>query len=171
MLKQFLEAGRIVGTHGVRGELRVEPWCDSAAFLAGFRTLYWDHGASAVKVKSARPHKSLLLLTIEGCDSATEGDLLRGKILYLNRDDVKLPEGKYFIQDIIGLSVLDADTGKKYGTLTEVLKTGANDVYQVEDADGKQYLVPVIPDVVVSTDVEAGELHIRPLRGIFDDED
>lgn len=171
MLKQFLEAGRIVGTHGVRGELRVEPWCDSAAFLTGFRTLYWDHGAAEVRVKSARPHKSLLLLTIEGCNSATEGDLLRGKILYLNRDDVKLPEGKYFIQDMIGLSVLDADTGKKYGILTEVLKTGANDVYQVEDADGKQYLVPVIPDVVVSTDVEAGELRIRPLRGIFDDED
>ena len=142
MLKQFLEAGKIVGTHGVKGELRVEPWCDSAEFLAGFKTLYWDCGAAPVRVLSARPHKNLLLMTVEGCSSATEGDLLRGRVLYLDRRDVKLPEGKFFIQDMIGLSVLDADNGRKYGVLTDVMKTGANDVYQVTGEDGKEIFTP-----------------------------
>lgn len=171
MLKQFLEAGRIVGTHGVKGELRVEPWCDSAEFLAKFKTLYWDHGAAPVRILSARPHKNLLLMTVEGCSSATEGDLLRGRVLYLSRGDVKLPAGKYFIQDMIGLSVLDADTGREYGTLTDVLKTGANDVYQVTGKDGGDYLLPVIPDVIIETDLEAGKLLIRPIEGIFEHED
>ena len=171
MLKQFLEAGKIVGTHGVKGELRVEPWCDSAEFLAGFKTLYWDCGAAPVRVLSARPHKNLLLITVEGCSSATEGDLLRGRVLYLDRRDVKLPEGKFFIQDMIGLSVLDADNGRKYGVLTDVMKTGANDVYQVTGEDGKEYLLPVIPDVIIDTDPEAGKLLIRPIKGIFEYED
>ena len=124
-----------------------------------------------MKVLSARPHKRLLLLRIEGCSSATEGDLLRGKILYLDREDVSLPEGKFFIQDVIGLEVTDADTGRRYGTLTDVLKTGANDVYTVRDSAGKEFLLPVIPDVVVDTDLEAGRLLVRPIKGIFDDAD
>ena len=82
-----------------------------------------------------------------------------------------MPEGKFFIQDVIGLEVTDADTGRRYGTLTDVLKTGANDVYTVRDSAGKEFLLPVIPDVVVDTDLEAGRLLVRPIKGIFDDED
>lgn len=171
MLKPFLEAGKIVGTHGVHGELRVEPWCDSATVLANLKVLYWDEGKTPVKVLAARPHKNLLLLTIDGCNSATQGDLLRGKILYINRSDVPLPEGRYFIQDVIGLEVLDEDTGRHYGKLTDVIKTGANDVYQVTDESGKNYLLPVIEQVILRTDLETGRLFIRPIRGIFEDED
>ena len=172
MLKQYLEAGKIVGTPGVRGELRIEPWCDSPQFLAKLKTLYWDaQGQKPVRVISSRPHKNLLLAVLEGCSSATEGDLLRGKILYLDRADVKLPADRYFIQDIVGLSVEDADSGRVYGTVTDVLRTGANDVYQVTDNDGKEYLLPVIPDVVVKTEIGEGKLLIRPIRGIFEDAD
>ena len=171
MLKQYLEAGRIVGTHGVKGELRVEPWCDSAEFLAAFKTLYWDKGASPVKILSSRPHKSLLLITVEGVNSATQGDALRGRVLYLDRGDVALPEGTYFVEDMLGLSVCDIDTGACYGTLTEVLRTGANDVYQVTAPDGKNHLIPSIPSVVLERDPAGGRMLIRPIRGMFDDED
>ena len=108
MRKEFLEAGKVVGTHGVRGELRVEPWCDSAEFLTQFKTLYWEKGSVPVKVLGARVHKSLVLLRLEGVGSATQGDMLRGKILYLARKDAKLPEGRYFIQDLIGMQIQDA---------------------------------------------------------------
>lgn len=172
MLKQYLEAGQIVGTHGVKGELRVESWCDSPEFLAKFKTLYWDDkGASPVKIVSSRPHKNLLLLTIDGIDSATAGDTLRGKVLYLYRGDAKLPRGSWFIEDMLGLSVIDADSGRVYGTLTDVIKTGANDVYQVTSPEGKDYLIPSIPDVIAERDPEQGKMLIRPLRGIFEDED
>ena len=171
MLKQYLEAGKIVGTHGVKGELRVEPWCDSAGFLAQFHTLYWDRGAVPVRVLSSRPHKSLLLVRIEGVNTVEQGDALRGRILYLDRRDARLPEGRWFIQDMLGLSVRDADTGKCYGTLTDVLQTGANDVYQVTAPGGREYLIPSIPQVVVRRDPEHGIMLIRPMKGIFDDED
>ena len=80
MKNPFLEAGRVVGTHGVRGELRVEPWCDSAVFLKGIRTFYWENGREAVRAVSARPHKNLLLLKLEGIDTVDQGDALRGRV-------------------------------------------------------------------------------------------
>lgn len=171
MKNPFLEAGRVVGTHGVRGELRVEPWCDSARFLTGFSEFYWDGGKEKVKVTSSRPHKNLLLLKLEGIDTVEQGDALRGRVLYLNRKDVKLPEGRYFVQDLIGLSAVDTDDGHVYGKVTDVFPTGSNDVYQVTDGDGKNYLVPAIRDVVVRVDVDAGVMELRPMRGIFDDAD
>lgn len=171
MLKQYLEAGKVVGTHGLRGELRVEPWCDSAAFLCGLKTLYWHEGEQAVKVHSARVHKNIALLLLDGIDSVEKADALRGKLMYLNRADCHLEENRYFIQDMIDMEVSDADNGRVYGKLTDVLKTGANDVYQITDADGKEFLIPVIPDVIIHTDIQAGKLLIRPLGGIFDDAD
>ncbi len=172
MPKPYLEAGKIVGTHGVKGELRVEPWCDSPQFLTKLKTFYWDaQGTKPVRVLSARPHKNLLLVMLEGCSCASEGDALRGKILYLSRADIKLPRDRYFVQDIIGLSVVDADSGKKYGIVTDVLRTGANDVYQITGDDKQEYLIPVIPDVVIKTEIEEGILQIRPIRGIFEDAD
>ena len=170
MLKQYLETGKIVGTHGVHGELRVEPWCDTPAFLCKFRTLYWKNGES-VRVLSARVHKNLVLLTLEGVDTVDKADVLRGRVLYLDRADTSLPKDVFFIQDLVGLAVSDADTGRLYGTLTDVFATGANDVYEITAPDGKTYLIPAIRDVVIETDLADGSMRIRPIRGIFDDED
>ena len=171
MKNPFLEAGRVVGTHGVRGELRVEPWCDSARFLTGFSAFYWDGGREKVRVVSSRPHKNLLLPKLEAVDTVEAGDALRGRVLYLAREDAKLPEGRYFVQDLMGLSAVDADTGRVYGKVTDVFPTGSNDVYQVTDEAGHDYLVPAIREVIVRVDVDGGVLELRPMRGIFDDAD
>jgi 16S rRNA processing protein RimM len=172
LLQPYLEAGKIVGTHGVKGELRVEPWCDSPAFLKSFSTLYWkqDGAFVPVQVKSSRVHKSLLLVTLEGVTSIEQGDALRGRVLYIDRKDARLPKGRYFITDLIGISVFDADTNRCYGKISEVFQTGANDVYQITDDQGKQYLIPVIEPVVLQTDIENRTMTIRPIKGIFDDE-
>lgn len=169
MIKKYLEAGRIVGTHGLKGEVRVDPWCDSAEFLSKFKRLYYKDGTE-LKVLSSRPHKNIAIIHFSGVESATQADELRGRVLYIDRSDVKLPEGTYFVQDIIGMKAIDADSGCEYGEVTDVLKTGANDVYQITK-DGKDYLVPVIPDIVIERDVENGILKLRPIEGIFDDED
>ena len=97
MLNQYLEAGRIVGTHGLAGELRVDPWCDSAELLAKLKTLYWDKGTQKLDVVSSRVHKTLLLLQLRGIDTIEQADTLRGKILYLNRADLPLEEGANLI--------------------------------------------------------------------------
>lgn len=171
MLSQYLEAGKIVGTHGVKGELRVQPWCDSAEFLAGFHALYAEQGAKRLEVVSARVHKTVLLLRLRGIDTPEQGDAMRGKILYIDRSDVHLEEGRYFIQDLMGLDVFDADSFIYYGKLTEVMRTGANDVYQITSESKKNYLIPAIPDVIAEINLSDGKMLIRPLKGIFDDED
>ncbi len=97
---------------------------------------------------------------------------MRGKVLYMKRSDAKLPKGSYFIAELIGCTVYDADDNDKvYGTLTDVSPTGANDVWHITNSDGKEYLIPAIPDVCVETDVANDRIIIRPLKGIFDDED
>lgn len=171
MLKQFLEAGKIVGTHGVRGELRVDPWCDSAEFLKRFHALYFNKGAVPLKVVSSRIHKSQLLVKLEGVDTIEKADTYRGKILYLNRADAKIPEGRYFMDDLIDLDVYDVDTFVYYGTISEILRTGANDVYQITSPSKKTYLIPAVAPVVREIDLEKGKMLIRPIKGTFDDED
>lgn len=169
--KRFLETGKIVTTHGIAGEVRVYPWCDAPDFLLGFDTLYLDRGRQPVQVENARVHKNIVILKLAGVDTMDDALLLRNKILYIDRDDVELEEGEYFVQDLIGLAVLDADTGREYGTLTEVSQTGANDVYHIRRDGGPERLIPAIPDVVVQTDIDGGRMLIRPLKGLFEDED
>ncbi len=168
--KQFLEIGQIVNTHGLKGDVRVDPWCDGPEFICNFKKLYKKDG-SAVEIERARVQKNVAVVKIKGVDSVEQADLLRRTVLYVNRDDVQLDEGVFFIQDILGCEVRDADSDALYGKVTDIIKTGANDVYQVTDDDGKNYLVPVIDDVVIATDIDSGVITIRPLKGIFDDED
>ena len=170
MRKQFLEVGKIVGTHGIQGEMRVECWADSPAFLRGFKRLYLDSGACELSV-SCRPHKNIALMKVKGVTSIEAADLMRGKVLYIDRDNVKLDEGEHFVQDIIGLAVTDIDSGVVYGTVRDVLKTGSNDVYEMENEEKKRFYIPVIPDIVIDHDFDKGAVFIRPMKGLFDDED
>ena len=125
-----------------------------------------------MQIKAARPHGNIVLLTVKDIDTVEKAQKLRGKVLYMKRSDARLPKGKYFIAELIGCKVYDADDETKcYGTLSDVSPTGANDVWHITDNGGKEYLIPAIPDVCVETDVENDRIIIRPLKGIFDDED
>lgn len=170
MKKQFLEIGKIVATQGIRGEFRVQYYCDSAEVLCDFDTLYLDKGKTEVAVERAYPHKNIVVMKLEGIDKIEQAQPLIGKILYLNRDDAELEEGLYFIQDIIGLTVKDADTGEVYGKITDVYQNGASDVYSIRKENGAELLFPCIDEVVLSTDIDAGEMLIRPLPGLFDED-
>lgn len=166
-MKQFLEIGRIVAVQGLKGEVRVEPWCDSPEFLCEFDSLYFDKGRTPVEIVRSRPHKNIVLMKIEGIDTPEDATALRGKVLYMDRDDVELEEGTYFVQDLIGLEVIDADTGRVYGKLSQITYTGANDVYHISDGE-KEYLIPAIPDVIEKTDIEGGKMLIHTMEGLFE---
>lgn len=171
MRKQFLDTGKIVGTHGICGEVRIDPWCDSPEFLCAFKKLYLDeNGETFIEVKS-RPHKHIVLAKIKGVDTIEQAERLRGKIVYINRADIQLDEGVNFVQDLLGLEVTDAESGRAYGKITDVLRTGANDVYEITDDSGKKYLAPVIDEVIRETNVDGGYIKITPMKGLFDDED
>ena len=169
-MKQFLEIGKIVAPQALRGEVRVQPWCDGPEFITGFKNLYFDNGQVKLEIEKSRVHKNMAVIKINGYNNADEANSLRGKVLYINRDDVKLAEGVFFIQDLIGIDVVDADDETIcYGKLTDVTSTGANDVYHITK-DEKTVLIPAIPQVVIDTDVEKRMMRIKPLKGLFEDE-
>lgn len=171
MIKQYLETGKIVGTHGIRGMVRVQPWSDSGEFLTNFKRFFLSpDGGSELKTVKIQPHGGVVLIAFKGVDSVEQAEALRGKTLYISRDDIALPEGRYFIDDLIGCEVFDADSGEKYGVISEVSQTGANDVWHIKSG-GKEYLLPAIGEVIVSVDPQNERLEIRPMKGIFDNED
>ena len=170
-MKKYLETGKIVGTHGIKGMVRVQAWCDSPDFLKQFKHIYTDsNGVNKLTVTSAGPHGNIVLMSFKGIDSIEKAETLRNKIIYIDRNDAKLPEGRYFIDDLIGCSVYDALSNEVLGELVEVSSTGANDVWHIKK-NGKEYLVPAINEVIVSVNIEEETLVIKPLKGIFDDED
>lgn len=169
MKKKYLEAGKIVNVHGIKGEVKVMPWCDGPEMLCEMDKLYLDGGRKEIFIEKARTFKNMVIMKIEGTDSIEQAEKLRNTILYINRDEIELDEHSYFIQDLIGIKVYDADSGKYYGKIEDVLQTGANDVYSIK-GEGRTYLVPAIADVVIETDIDGAIMKIRPLKGLFDDE-
>ena len=124
-----------------------------------------------MRVTAVAPLKNdMCKLKIEGVNTAEEAQLLTGKMLYLDREDAELPEDTWFIADLIGLPVYDADSGRLYGKIDEILQNGPTDVYSIKTEDGKQLLFPAIPEVLIDVDVDGEKIVIRPLDGLFDEE-
>ena len=169
MKKEYLEAGKIVNTHGIRGEVKIMPYCDSPELLCEFDRLFMGKSLKEIYIERSRVQKNMIICKIEGVDTPEEAEKLRNKMLYMHRDDLELDEDTYFIQDLIGMTVKDTDTGEVYGIIDDVFQTGANDVYSIKNGD-KSYLVPAIADVVITTDIDSGIMTIRPLEGLFDED-
>ncbi|MDE5765182.1 MAG: ribosome maturation factor RimM [Ruminococcus sp.] len=166
MKKEYLEAGKIVTTHGIRGEVKIMPYTDSPELLCEFERLFIGRNHDEIFIEKSRVFKNMIIAKIEGVNTIEEAQKLRNKILFMHRDDLELDENTYFIQDLIGIEVKDADNGFIYGKITDVLQNGANDVYVIKG--DREYLVPAIPDVVISTDIDENIMIIRPLEGLFD---
>lgn len=174
MYKRYLEAGKAVTTHGVAGELKVYPWCDSAEVLCGLKRLYLDkEGKTALKVESARVHKGMALVRLEGVDDIDTARRYVERVLYLDREELSLPEGTFFINDLIGGAVIDADSGERYGEIVDVTSPAGRNVYHVRLDGGEVRLIPAAADYVtgVRADEEGARLYIRPIRGLLRDED
>lgn len=165
MKNRFLEAGEIVNTHGVRGEVKIMPWCDSPQFLCQFDTLYLD--GRPVKVLSARPHKTMVLALLEGVDTVEKAMKLKGKVLSIDRTNVVLPEGRHFLADLMGLTVIDNATGEEIGTVEDILTPPAHEVYVVR-GKGKEYLIPAVDAFLVETNVEGGYIKVNLIEGMCD---
>lgn len=166
MKKEYLEAGKIVTTHGIRGEVKIMPYTDTPELLCEFDRLFIGKDKSELYIERSRTAKNMVIAKIEGVDTVEVAEKYRNKVLFMHRDDLELDEDTYFIQDLIDMEVQDADSGFVYGKITDVLQNGANDVYVIKG--DREYLVPAIPDVVISTDIDSNIMQIRPLDGLFD---
>lgn len=168
-MQKYLETGKIVSIHGLKGEVKIQPWCDSPEYLCGFKRLYSKTGEHVYEIERIRPQGNMVIAKIKGIDAPEQAQAMRGKVLYIDRKDAKLPKGSYFVADLIGLDVRD-ESGRSFGAVSDVLQTGANDVYEIKSDDGKLYYIPAIPSVVLSTDIEGGIMTIYPMEGLFDED-
>lgn len=166
MKKEYLEAGKIVTTHGIRGEVKIMPYTDTPELLCEFDRLFMGKNHTEIIIEKSRVFKNMVIAKIEGIDTPEDAEKLRNKMLYMHRDDLELDENTYFIQDLIGMEVKDNENGFIYGKIIDVMQTGANDVYVIQG--DKEYLIPAIPDVVISTDIDNDIMLIKPLEGLFD---
>lgn len=162
-MEEYLEAGRVASTHGVRGEVRLECWCDGPQSLLEVDRLYLE--GQALEVESARPHKHFLLVKFRGVDTVEAAMALKGKVLKFCRDDVALPQGRHFVADLLGLFVVDDATGVPLGRLREVLMLPAQEVYVVQGETGER-LVPAVPEFIKKIDLEKGEIRVRLIEGM-----
>ena len=168
MKKEYLEAGKIVNIHGIKGEVKIMPYCDSPELFCEFDRFFIGRNHKEINVQRSRVQKNMVIAKLEGIDTPEDAEKLRNKMLYMHRDDLELDDDTYFIQDLIGLTVKNADSGEVYGEIDDVMQTGANDVYSIK-GENKSYLIPAIPEVITETDIDGGFMLIRPLDGLFDE--
>ena len=165
MDKRFLEAGEVVGTHGIQGEVKILPWADGPEFLLGFTTLYLNGKPYAVR--SSRVHKTCVLARLEGVDTPEQATLLRKQVVTVDRTGVKLPDGAVFIADLIGCRALD-DDGNEFGKITDVLTMPSSDVYVVKGE--KTYMIPAVKAFVREVNVAEGFVRLHLIEGMATDE-
>ena len=164
---EYLEVASVTKPHGVRGELKLFCLCDSPDSLRGVKNLYTDaEGKNALSVKSLKNSQGFAIVGCLEIGSVEEAETYRGKTLYAHRDDIKKEEGAFFVCDLLGLSVIDADSGKVYGTLGDIFPSPASDIYAVK-TDRGEVLVPAVPQFIKDIDLERG-IFITPISGMFD---
>ncbi len=168
MKKQFLEIGKIVNTHGVRGDIKVQPWCDSPEFLAEFDTLYTKNH-TPLTIQNAKVHKGCVLMHVEGVETIDAAERMRNWILYMDRNDVILEEGSFFIQDIIGLPVYDERVQRNIGVVKEITDGPAGDLYVIQDGD-KTHYIPGVSAFLRNVDLENGLVTFCTIEGLLADE-
>ncbi len=162
-LSKYLLCARVVGTHGVRGNVRLENYCDSPKVLAGLRTLYLktDYDFAPYKVEKASIQKEAVLAKLEGIDTLEDAMLWKGKELYAARDDFRLRRGEYFVADQIGLPVIDDNNGEVIGKVREIMTGRIQDIYVIDDINGGSFMIPSVPEFIKSVAVEGENTGVR----------
>lgn len=167
-MKQYIEAGEFVTTHGILGELKLYPWCDSPDFLFGLKRLFLDENGKKLIEVNIRPQKTVCLVKINEINTVEQARQFIGKTVYLNRDDVKLKKGTHFVQDLLGCKIIDADTKAVYGVISDISAPGAHNVYTVKNDKGDEFLFPAVDEFIHLSAPEKGEIYVKPIAGMFD---
>ncbi len=169
-MKEYLEIGKVNNTHGLKGEVKLEMWCDGVDFLKQLKTVYLDENANKpLTIVSVRPQKNIAIMKFAEITSIEQAEELKNKILFCNRNDATLDEGAYYLADVIGSRVVDIESGREYGKICDIMNYGSSDIYDVVK-DKKHYLIPAIPDVVKEMDTEKQIVLIKAMKGLFDED-
>ena len=168
-MQKYFEVGQIVNTFGVMGLVKVKAFTDDLERFEELKKVYVckKDKLEEVEIEEVKYHKGMVLLKLKGINNMNEAESLKGLYLKIDRKDAKkLPEGTYFIADLIGLEVY-SDEGEFLGKLDDIFNAGANDVYVVKNELGKQLLLPGIPDVIKDIDLENEKILVHLLKGLI----
>ena len=169
MKKMYLEGGKVLGPHGVRGVLKIEVWCDSPKVLAKQKRIFLagkEGGFEERRVVSASAAGALVLMSVEGIEDRDVAVAMKNTVIYLHRDDIPVSKGQMLLADMIGLAVIDANTGENYGTIKEVNDVPRGLLYTVDTPKGDVYY-PSGKEFIKEIDEERG-MFITPIPGFFD---
>ena len=167
MVSRF-RVGVIAGTHGLRGEVKVFPTTDEPARFLDLEKVILDTGREerTLTIRSVKFFKKFVILGFKGMDRIEDVEKLKGAELLINREDaIPLEEGEYFIPDLLGLKVV-TDDGRELGVIKDVIETGANNVYDVQNEDGRRVLIPAIPQCILEVRLEEGDMKVHLLPGL-----
>lgn len=169
-MKNYLKAGTITQPFGIKGDAKVYPHTDDPAIFKKIKKVFMEKNGSyeEYELESARMALPLVILKFKGIDTPEEIRTFRQRDIYILREDASpLEEGEYYFADIIGMDVTD-DTGVYRGKITDILQTGANDVYEITAEDGTSFLLPAIKDCIINVDVAENKMLIHILEGLLD---
>ncbi len=168
-MEQMLQVGVITATHGIRGEVKVYPTTDDATRFDDLKRVILDAGKQQIplEIQSVKYFKQFVILKFKGIDNINDIERYKRCPLLINREDaVDLEEDEYFIADIMGMEVY-AEDGSLFGTLKDVMETGANDVYVIDSKDHGEVLIPAIKECILNVDEEAGKITIHLMEGLL----
>ncbi len=167
-MEKELFAAEIVNTHGIRGEVKAIYHTDSPEFFDNIKNIRLEPSNEKYKLTASRPHKGSVLLKLKGVETIEDAEKLVGQKIYVPRKEANLPEGKFYIVDIIGLKVF-SEEGEEIGDVTDVFRTGSNDVFEIKRKGAKNAYIPHIDDVVKEIDLEKG-ITIHVMEGLLDED-
>ena len=167
MQAAYLECGKIINTHGIDGAVKLESWCDSPDILADLERVFIKDGNTYKQydILRASVFKQFVIAKLDGVKDIDAAQALVGTVIYAARDDFELGEGDYFIADLIGLDIIDADSNKVLGKLREVINRGASDIYVIDTPDGER-MMPAVEEFVDRVELDSG-IYVRPIEGMF----
>ena len=169
-MEDMFRVGVIANTHGIRGEVKVYPTTDDVTRYKKLKEVLLDTGKEykTLEIASTRFFKNLVIVKFKGIDNINDIEMYKGKDLLISREHaVSLAPDENFIIDLIGLKVV-TDEGKDFGTVKDILQTGANDVYVIDGNDGKEYLFPSIKECILDVNLEEGKVTVHILDGLLD---
>ena len=169
-MKEYIKVGTITQPFGIKGETKVYPHVDDPAHYKKLKKIFIDKGGTyeEFELESVRMALPLVIVKIKGINTPEDIRNYRQKDIYVLRKDAPpLEEGEHYFADLLGLDVTD-DEGIYRGKLTDIIQTGANDVYEITGEDGKSFLIPVIKQCILDIDIEAGTMKIHILEGLLD---
>ena len=167
---EYLCIGKIVGTRGVCGEIKINPYTDCPEDFFEIKNMFLDINGLPIEFFGLKIHKAQVLMKIKGINTKNDAQLLQGKLVYALKKDIPIDENSYFIEDLKGCFVEDAKNHKMYGILKEVFNRGASDIYQIIDSNNKEYLLPIIEGTVEEINLDENKILVNPLKGVFDED-